>query len=573
MEGGASRKDFLFSVAGRMRELVSFAPASGAESPHSYAITISFRLLQWIISAGIPQHGQARENLQDFQIRRILRSGPRKIRLGVRDSAMSDKDQSPAPEGRDDRTIFRPTPAFRPTAEPKPQPDAPPAHSQDAMRAPAINEDPAISRASSPRRPTDDDADSVLRPAPPPRQPVAPGHNLSAPNDNPILRAAGPLLLLLGRLRTALLGVPRPGPIARIAAAIETCDRSMRNAGVAPEDATAAKYVLCATADEVLANLPGGDGADAARSGLVAHFFSENNDGRRFLAELDRAKRSPRAHYFLLELIHACLALGFQGSDRTSSGREATLQKIRRELAELLQKTRPAPQSLSPHWRGQSLGCHAVRLRAPLWVSAGVLALALFGVFVGFRITLSHRAEAAAAALGALNPPTQVMIGRKVAAAPPPLPPPTEAQVSQLNHIRNVLGPNIAAGTISVDSTANQIVIRIPDSFLFQPGKSAILEEGRALMMYIALALDDEKAVKVVGHSDAAPISNARFASNFELSLEQAKAVSSLLKQSFSQPERVEAEGKGPDAPIASNDTPEGRDQNRRVEIIVPRSD
>ncbi len=67
-------------------------------------------------------------------------------------------------------------------------------------------------------------------------------------------------------------------------------------------------------------------------------------------------------------------------------------------------------------------------------------------------------------------------------------------------------------------------------------------------MMYIALALDDEKAVKVVGHSDAAPISNARFASNFELSLEQAKAVSSLLKTVPLAAERVEAEGKGPDA-------------------------
>ncbi len=497
----------------------------------------------------------------------FLGSDHRKIRLGVRDSAMSDKDQSPAPEERDDRT------AFRPTAEPKPQPDAAPTHhSQDTMRARASSEDPAISRTSSPQRSTDD-ADSVLKPAPPPRQPVAPGQNLSIPNDNPILRAAGPLLLLLGRLRAALLRVPRPGPTARIAAAIETCDRDMRSAGVAPDDAAAAKYVLCATADEVLGNLPGGDGADAARSGLVAHFFSENNDGRRFLAELDRAKRSPRAHYFLLELIHACLTLGFQGSDRMLSGREATLQKIRRDLSELLQKTQPIQQSLSTHWRGQSLGCHAVRLRAPLWVSASVIALALFGVFVGFRIALGHRAEAAAEALGALNPPTQAAIGRKVAVAPPPLPPPTEAQVSQLNHIRNVLGPNIAAGTIRVDSTANQIVIRISDSFLFQPGKSAILDDARALMMYIALALDDEKAVRVVGHSDAAPISNARFASNFELSLEQAKAVSALLKQSLSQPERVEAEGKGPDAPIASNDTPEGRDQNRRVEIIVPRSD
>ncbi|VTZ23686.1 hypothetical protein MPC1_14820001 [Methylocella tundrae] len=57
------------------------------------------------------------------------------------------------------------------------------------------------------------------------------------------------------------------------------------------------------------------------------------------------------------------------------------------------------------------------------------------------------------------------------------------------------------------------------------------------------------------------------------MSLERAKVVGALLKQSLSHPERVETEGKGADAPIASNDTPEGRAKNRRVEIVVPRRD
>jgi type VI secretion system protein ImpK len=489
---------------------------------------------------------------------------------------MGDKDQSPLPEERDDRTIFRPLPLARPAAESTPKSEEPPVQSEDATKGLAFNDDRTIFRPNpAGRRSVDATVEPALKPsAPPPRQPAVQGQDLAAPNDNPVMRAAGPLLLLLGRLRTSLLRVPGSGLTAQIAAAMETCDRAMKSAGVAPEEANTARYVLCATADEVLANLPGADRNPTARSGLMTRFFGESNGGRRFFDELDRVEKNPRAHYFLLELFHACLALGFQGAHQTLPGGAATLLDIRHGLYELLQKTRPAAaRPLSAHWQGQALASHAVRLRVPLWTAAGLIALLLFGVFIGFRISLSHRTEAAAASLNALNPVTPVTIGRKVAVAPPPPPPPTQAQVSQLDHIRDVLGPNIAAGTISVDSTANQIVIRITDRALFRPGKSAILDDVRPLMMYIALALDDERAVKVIGHSDNTPISNARFASNFELSLERAKVVGALLKQSLSRPDRVEAEGKGADVPIASNDTSEGRTKNRRVEIVVPRSD
>ncbi len=65
----------------------------------------------------------------------------------------------------------------------------------------------------------------------------------------------------------------------------------------------------------------------------------------------------------------------------------------------------------------------------------------------------------------------------------------------------------------------------------------------------------------------------ARFPSNFELSVERAKAVAAVLKQGLADPSRVDVEGKGPDAPIASNSTPEGRARNRRVEIFIERSE
>lgn len=507
----------------------------------------------------------------------------------ARDEAMSGKDQSPDPE--DDRTIFRPTPPSRAGAKP-PKPNSedsalvPPNRvgGQAFGRAPAQgpNEDRTVFRPNpAGRRPQPPGGDQTPKsparkpPAPAPRKAAVQGQDLAAPNVNPIMQAAGPLLLLLGRLRAALLRAPGSNLTAQIAAAIEKCDRDMTKAGVAPEEAKSAKYVLCASADAVLANLPAEERGASAQSGLTTRFFGENSKGRRFFDELERAEKDPRAHYDLLELFHACLILAFQGGRGARPSGAAALEAISADISELLQKTGPAPpQGLSPRWQGQPLASHAVRLRVPFWTIAGIVGLLLFAAFLGFRISLGRRAEAAAQNIGELNPLTPVTLGRKVAVAPPPAPPPTPAQATQLEHIRNVLAPNIAAGTLSVEPSANQIVIRIVARDLFQPGKSAILDNVKPLMMYIAMALDDDKgAVKVVGHSDNTPISNARFASNFELSLERAKIVGGLLKQSLSHPERVETEGKGADAPIASNETPEGRAKNWRVEIVVPRSD
>jgi type VI secretion system protein ImpK len=64
-----------------------------------------------------------------------------------------------------------------------------------------------------------------------------------------------------------------------------------------------------------------------------------------------------------------------------------------------------------------------------------------------------------------------------------------------------------------------------------------------------------------------------RFPSNFHLSVARAEAVASVLKKGITNKERLQTEGKGEDQPIANNSTPEGRAQNRRVEVLIPRTD
>jgi type VI secretion system protein ImpK len=419
------------------------------------------------------------------------------------------------------------------------------------------------------------DARATGRPgAPAPLGSAVRGSNLCGPNDNPIMRAAAPLLLLLGRLRAGLLRAPATRLLPHIAAAIERCERDMIAAKVPPATAKAAKRALAATADEVLADLPGFD-RNPATLPNVRPGAGRGDGALLFFDALERIKADPSPDVRLLELLHACLALGFQGAQQALPGGAAPLQFIRRDIyARLRRAAPPPPRDLSPRWRGQPHPSRALRVSAPFWVAAGLVGLLVFGVFMGLRVTLSDRAEAVALALTSVNPPTPVSIGRKTAVAPPPALPETPVQTAQLDHIRTVLEPDIAAGRLSVDATPKEIVIRIPDRVLFQPGRTTLRDVARPLLSYIALALDaDDSALRVVGRADERRMSNARFATNFELSLDRAKAVAVLLRQSLSHPERVAAEGKGADAPIPSNDASDDPGKTRRIEIIALRSD
>ena len=99
----------------------------------------------------------------------------------------------------------------------------------------------------------------------------------------------------------------------------------------------------------------------------------------------------------MLELHHACLALGFQGVYRTQAGGLATLQQIQRDLYETLRRVRPKViRDLSPYWQGQALGLDANRARLPVWVVGAVTSALLLALFITLRILLSGNAEAAA---------------------------------------------------------------------------------------------------------------------------------------------------------------------------------
>jgi len=467
------------------------------------------------------------------------------------------------PFGRGDRTIIRPNPGGRLPARPNPAAPQPPA-------GPATPAPPPLGTAPSTHAAEDwiqtAAKPAAAAPAAAP-MPMLRIDELAAPNANPIMRAAGPLLQLLGRLRVALLRASFASLMEQVAEAIKFFEKDIRSAGISEQQANSAKYVLCATADDIVQHIPTEDRHVWTQYSMLSRFFGERVGGVRFFEILNNAKLDPLVNYPLLELQHACLALGFQGQYRPQAGGLATLQQIQRDLYETLRRVRPrVMRDLSPHWRGQDLGLHANRVRVPTWVVGSAAAALLLALFITLRILLAGSAEQVAEVTATLHPLDKLAIKRKVPVAPPPPP----APAPKVERIRKEL----KIGDCSViDQTANQIVIRLCDQVTFDPGQAIVKEQFKPLAARIAALLDKEEGViTIVGHTDNVPIKTVRFASNFELSVARAKAVAALIKGGLGDPGRVQVVGRGSDVPIASNATPEGRAKNRRVEVAIGRS-
>jgi type VI secretion system protein ImpK len=468
---------------------------------------------------------------------------------------MSDRPFDPF--GRGDRTIIRPNPGGRrpPAAAPSPASVPPPPPSPSPAQPPS--DDWAAPHRRAPQAPPA----ALLR-----------QENLNAPSSNPMMRAAGPLLLLLGKLRANFVRAPSAPLMEEVAQSIEQFERDARGHGFSPEQVRVAKYVLSATADDIVQNMPVEDRHIWTQYSMLSRFFGERIGGVRFFEELEHAKQDPIVNYPALELMHACLALGFEGIHRTSAGGAAVLQQIQRSLYETLRRVKEkVPDEISPHWQGQSIAAHPARYRIPFWAIASVVGVLLFALYLTLRTLLGNQTDIVVATLQSLAPATAIALERP---RPVPPPPPPVRSITQLERIRAALKDEIAAKKLDANQNANEIIITVGNVSLFDAGKTEVKESFKPSAVRIADALEKEPGpITVIGHTDSTPIKTVRFPSNYELSVERAKAVADLLKPRLSQPDRVQVQGKGADAPVAPNEKPEGRALNRRVEIMIPRED
>jgi chemotaxis protein MotB len=129
----------------------------------------------------------------------------------------------------------------------------------------------------------------------------------------------------------------------------------------------------------------------------------------------------------------------------------------------------------------------------------------------------------------------------------------------------------LRAGEIEIEELRGRLQVRALDQILFDSGSVEIKPRGREVLAKVATQLGkvSDRRVRVEGHTDDRPIATPRFPSNWELSVGRAATVARFLAEHGIAPQRLEASGFGEYSPIASNDAPEGRARNRRIEIVL----
>jgi chemotaxis protein MotB len=152
----------------------------------------------------------------------------------------------------------------------------------------------------------------------------------------------------------------------------------------------------------------------------------------------------------------------------------------------------------------------------------------------------------------------------------------TLAQVKDdLNRLRReltqTLSSQVANHSISLEMGRDGLVISLREAGFFDSGSAVPKPEALPTLREIAAKLGAKPYdLRIEGHTDNVPIHNAEFDSNWELSLARATRIARIfLEMNAIPPDHLSAAGYAEYHPVASNDTPQGRAENRRVDLVV----
>lgn len=145
--------------------------------------------------------------------------------------------------------------------------------------------------------------------------------------------------------------------------------------------------------------------------------------------------------------------------------------------------------------------------------------------------------------------------------------------------LRNKLAELTRIG-LNVTVRNNRLVIQLPGDVLFDSGRDTLKKEGREILKKVADVVRSDPGLngrnyQVAGHTDAEKLQGGVFKDNWGLSVMRARTVLVFLVQDSESgggglsSKRWSAAGYGEEDPIATNDTPEGKAKNRRVELVV----
>jgi len=380
---------------------------------------------------------------------------------------------------------------------------------------------------------------------------------------NPLLEAAQPLLRALADMPAQLSDEGVTVLHRLLEREVARFQSICSSALVKHEHVVAASYSLCTALDEAANSTDwgGGKGTEAgiwASQQLAAKFHGDTKGGDKFFLLVGRLAASPQEHIDLLELMYQILGLGFEGRFSTATNGRRQLETVRHRLFGLLGTARgDVPQDLSPHWKGVGAGKFRLLRSVPVWVTASLLTLILFGLFAWYKYQLLQ--------LGANVEERIAAIGRM---RPPPSPPVKPLRLKEL------LALEIARGTVSVDEDDRRSAVTFKGDDMFVPGQARVSAKILPVLAKVAEEINQVSgSVKVTGHSDNQPIRTREFPNNQVLSEKRAAAVAAALQGAGVVASRLQIEGRGDTMPISDSATAAGRARNRRVDIVVTQGD
>ena len=150
----------------------------------------------------------------------------------------------------------------------------------------------------------------------------------------------------------------------------------------------------------------------------------------------------------------------------------------------------------------------------------------------------------------------------------------SQQRQQQYEELVQGLAKEVEKGQLQVRQYKNMLAVDLAEQIFFDSGRAALKAGGKEVLKKVAEALKgyENKIIRVVGHTDNVPVAKSlqgTFPSNWELSVARATNVVRFLQISGIPPERMVPSGRGEYDPVAPNDTPEGRQKNRRIEIML----
>ena len=137
--------------------------------------------------------------------------------------------------------------------------------------------------------------------------------------------------------------------------------------------------------------------------------------------------------------------------------------------------------------------------------------------------------------------------------------------------IQNMIDKAGQTDNIEVQVTQHYVCLNMKGALLFESASATLTNDAVTVLEQVAriLKLYEDNLIEIEGHTDNIPINYGIFTSNDVLSDYRALAVFDFLTDAGISPKNLKHSGRGEYSPVASNDTAEGRAQNRRVEIKI----